>query len=272
MGYGVDKGVCLVRTYWRLILILSRKSRVQQARYVAPCFLASIVVSHKRVRLSWLRCRRVAHIRLLSFVPLSFSHKLACTLAARNVNRMPSLFCHPDRGRGSSIRRDMLIHILHADVTAVSMSPPPVAITSTNRDHLNRPHTRRPQTTTTTTTTAITVNTSTISTPRSTTTLSTKTTPTQQQQHHQQPHQLNKTTTTTNNNSDTYLGRLATGKIVSGVVEVGKSVKTLGRLGGGEQSGPHKVTELFVTRGVTREPLGASTAGAGDIITVAGAE
>ncbi|CAM9784053.1 unnamed protein product, partial [Ectocarpus sp. 4 AP-2014] len=72
--------------------------------------------------------------------------------------------------------------------------------------------------------------------------------------------------------SDTYLGRLATGKIVSGVVEVGKSVKTLGRLGGGEQSGPHKVAELFVTRGVTREPLGASSAGAGDIITVAGAD
>ncbi|CAM9779199.1 unnamed protein product [Ectocarpus sp. 6 AP-2014] len=72
--------------------------------------------------------------------------------------------------------------------------------------------------------------------------------------------------------SDKYLGRLATGKIVSGVVEVGKSVKTLGRLGGGEQSGPHKVAELFVTRGVTREPLGASSAGAGDIITVAGAD
>lgn len=73
-------------------------------------------------------------------------------------------------------------------------------------------------------------------------------------------------------NSDKYLGRLATGKIMAGVVEVGMSVKTLGRLGGGEQTGPHKVAELFVTRGVTREPLGASSAGAGDIITVAGAE
>eukprot|EP00752_Nemacystus_decipiens_P013062 g11552.t1 len=72
--------------------------------------------------------------------------------------------------------------------------------------------------------------------------------------------------------SDQYLGRLATGKIVSGVVEVGMPVKTLGRLGGGEQTGPHKVAELFVTRGVTREPLGASSAGAGDIITVAGAD
>lgn len=50
------------------------------------------------------------------------------------------------------------------------------------------------------------------------------------------------------------------------------SVKTLGRLGGGEQSGPQKVAELFVTRGVTREPLGAGAAGAGDIVTVAGVE
>lgn len=73
-------------------------------------------------------------------------------------------------------------------------------------------------------------------------------------------------------NSDQYLGRLATGKIVSGVVVVGMPVKTLGRLGGGEQTGPHKVGELFVTRGVTREPLGATSAGAGDIVTVAGAE
>ncbi|CAM9836159.1 unnamed protein product [Pylaiella littoralis] len=72
--------------------------------------------------------------------------------------------------------------------------------------------------------------------------------------------------------SDKYLGRLATGKIVSGVVEVGMPVKTLGRLGGGEQTGPHKVAELFVTRGVTREPLGTSAAGAGDIITLAGAD
>lgn len=72
--------------------------------------------------------------------------------------------------------------------------------------------------------------------------------------------------------SDKYLGRLATGKIMSGVVEVGMPVKTLGRLGGGEQTGPHKVAELFVTRGVTREPLGTSAAGAGDIITLAGAE
>lgn len=77
---------------------------------------------------------------------------------------------------------------------------------------------------------------------------------------------------TTPGNSDKYLGRLATGKIVSGVVEVGMPVKTLGRLGGGEQTGPYKVAELFVTRGVTREPLGTSAAGAGDIITVAGAE
>ena len=80
--------------------------------------------------------------------------------------------------------------------------------------------------------------------------------------------------------SDKYLGRLATGKIVSGVVEVGKPLKCLGRLGaargggGAERGGaPQKVAELFVTRGVTRESLGASSAaGAGDIVTVAGVE
>lgn len=74
--------------------------------------------------------------------------------------------------------------------------------------------------------------------------------------------------------SDKYLGRLATGKIVSGIVEVGKSLKCLGRMGstdGQKEAPPQKVSELFVTRGVTREPL-RSSAGAGDIVTVAGVE
>lgn len=74
--------------------------------------------------------------------------------------------------------------------------------------------------------------------------------------------------------SDKYLGRLATGKIVSGIVEVGKSLKCLDRMGGGDVgkgAPPQKVAELFVTRGVTREPL-ESSAGAGDIVTVAGVE
>lgn len=81
------------------------------------------------------------------------------------------------------------------------------------------------------------------------------------------------------------MGRLATGKIVSGVVEVGKLLKTLDRLGagasgdaaegsaggaGGVVPGGEKVGGIFVTRGVTREPLGAAAAGAGDIVTVAG--
>lgn len=66
------------------------------------------------------------------------------------------------------------------------------------------------------------------------------------------------------------------GKIVSGTVEVGKLLKTLDRLGaqGAPQeqtsSSPQKVLGLFVTRGVTRESLGAVAAGAGDIVTVAG--
>lgn len=66
-------------------------------------------------------------------------------------------------------------------------------------------------------------------------------------------------------------------------MEVGKLLKTLARQGseggpggdGAAGGGPKnavaaKVGGLFVTRGVTREPLGAPAAGAGDIITVAG--
>ncbi|CAN0406157.1 unnamed protein product [Discosporangium mesarthrocarpum] len=77
--------------------------------------------------------------------------------------------------------------------------------------------------------------------------------------------------TVNNIGSDPYLGQLATGKVVSGVVEMGMLLKTLSRTGGGAQSGPHKVGGVFVTNGIAREPLEGGSGGAGDIITLAGA-
>lgn len=67
-------------------------------------------------------------------------------------------------------------------------------------------------------------------------------------------------------------------------MEVGKLLKTLDRMGAADGDGggggggvveqkaqpAEKVGGLFATRGVTREPLGAAAAGAGDIVTVAG--
>jgi GTP-binding protein len=69
--------------------------------------------------------------------------------------------------------------------------------------------------------------------------------------------------------SDTFLGPLVTGRIESGTVEVGQMARCLSR-GTSKQAGDAaKVTQVFVTRGLTKEPLGRA-AGAGDIVTVAG--
>ena len=69
--------------------------------------------------------------------------------------------------------------------------------------------------------------------------------------------------------TDSYVGRLATGKVESGVVEIGAAVRVLRRDGSQGETG--KVTHLYGTRGVQRVDLGGS-AGAGDIVTIAGVD
>lgn len=67
---------------------------------------------------------------------------------------------------------------------------------------------------------------------------------------------------------DTFLGPMATGRIESGSVEIGRLCRFLTR-DGAAKGEPARVTQIFVTRGTTREPLGGA-AGAGDIVTVCG--
>jgi GTP-binding protein len=72
---------------------------------------------------------------------------------------------------------------------------------------------------------------------------------------------------------DAFVGRLVTGRVASGSVEVGDRVKAMRRGGddasdgaGDRESG--RVTKLFTSRGGAREPL--RRASAGDIVSVAG--
>ena len=67
---------------------------------------------------------------------------------------------------------------------------------------------------------------------------------------------------------DAFVGRLVTGRVASGTVEVGDRVKAMrrGADGGDRESG--RVTKLFTSRGGARSPL--SRASAGDIVSVAG--
>ncbi len=80
--------------------------------------------------------------------------------------------------------------------------------------------------------------------------------------------------------ADTFLGRLATGRIISGSVSPGDSCETLARgaaddLAPGEtcpaKAPPARVQGVFYNRGLERVPL-ERPAGAGDIVTVAGVD
>ena len=70
---------------------------------------------------------------------------------------------------------------------------------------------------------------------------------------------------------DKYLGRLCTGRIFSGAIKVGESVKVIPR----DETSPSSasdVNDIFVNRGVDRTPLEGkpAVASAGDIVTLAG--
>lgn len=67
---------------------------------------------------------------------------------------------------------------------------------------------------------------------------------------------------------DPYLGPLVTGKIEGGSVGAVDSVVNLQRETG-TRSAPAKLSEVLITRGTTKQPLGLR-AGAGDIVTLAG--
>ena len=72
---------------------------------------------------------------------------------------------------------------------------------------------------------------------------------------------------------DQYLGRTCTGRIYSGSVSVNDSIGILKRDSDGEepQSLPTAtLTGLFINRGISRTPLEAAVAVAGDIVTLAG--
>src|SRR5690606_29828297 len=66
--------------------------------------------------------------------------------------------------------------------------------------------------------------------------------------------------------NDPYLGRLVTGRIMSGMVKTNMPVKALTLNGENSESG--RVSKILTFRGITREP--AESAQAGDIISLAG--
>ncbi len=66
--------------------------------------------------------------------------------------------------------------------------------------------------------------------------------------------------------SDPYLGRILTGRIVSGSIAVNRTVKGLSRDGKSLESG--RLTKLLAFRGLKREPV--ESAHAGDIVAIAG--
>jgi GTP-binding protein len=66
--------------------------------------------------------------------------------------------------------------------------------------------------------------------------------------------------------SDPYLGRILTGRIQSGVIEVNRTVKGLDREGKALEQG--RLTKLLAFRGLKREPV--DRAEAGDIVAIAG--
>ena len=68
---------------------------------------------------------------------------------------------------------------------------------------------------------------------------------------------------------DPYLGPLVTGKIESGTVGAGASCLRLER-DTGAASDPSNLSDVLITRGTSKQPLNASAAGAGDIVTLAG--
>eukprot|EP00968_Pinguiococcus_pyrenoidosus_P011986 scaffold1014_cov260-Pinguiococcus_pyrenoidosus.AAC.11 len=69
--------------------------------------------------------------------------------------------------------------------------------------------------------------------------------------------------------TDSYVGRLATGKIEAGVMSIGTDIRVLQQDGTPGASG--RVTAVYGTRGVERVAL-EGPAGAGDIVTVAGVD
>lgn len=64
------------------------------------------------------------------------------------------------------------------------------------------------------------------------------------------------------------MGRLATGKITSGTVNIGDAIQVLNR--DDEKLSDGKITKIFVSRGVEKIPV--TSACAGDIVTIAGVE
>ena len=70
----------------------------------------------------------------------------------------------------------------------------------------------------------------------------------------------------TNIASDEYLGRIITGKVLSGSAKVGSSLKVLNREG--EKVETSKVTKIFISSGLKREEIDSCSSG--DIVNIAG--